>query len=110
MSRQASRAASARDLDEGTKRRLVLRRIKGGWYVYRKFYVGTRGHARPVYRHVYRGKFVRTRTTRPSYAEMEFVEALYLRELAKPERRRAQAGAGARPARSRRGAARGSRC
>jgi hypothetical protein len=65
----------------GTPRKLVLRLIKGGWYVYRKFYVGNRGHARPTYRHEYRGKFVRTRTTRPSYAEMEFVEMVYLREM-----------------------------
>jgi hypothetical protein len=75
----------------GTPRKLVLRLIKGGWYVYRKFYIGARGHARPTYRHVYRGKFVRTRTTRPSYAEMEFVEVLYLREIA------ANAGRGTRP-------------
>jgi hypothetical protein len=62
----------------GVQRRLVLRRIKGGWYVYRKFYEGAREHAKPIYRHEYRGKFPRTRTTRPTYAEMEFLEALYL--------------------------------
>jgi hypothetical protein len=81
----------------GTPRKLVLRLIKGGWYVYRKFYVGARGHARPTYRHLYRGKFVRTRTTRPSYAEMEFVEVLYLRELAARPGETSSAGRGTRP-------------